>query len=296
MSLAVTNTTTWRVTALNSFTGSTTIERGTLEVNKLSDVGMDSSLALPIGSNATINLATTSQTATLRYVGAGDSTNRPLNLGGFPEIDASGTGPISFAASAFTADSATSGDLDLRGDFAGTNTILSDIPDYPGAAQMSLFKAGATTWELGGNNTFEGNISIANGTLSVSSESNLGLGTTISFFGGSGQADDKTLRITGTTFSGTNRTFNLTGGNTDVRLDIADPNHNFALTGTFQSSASDRLSKLGPGTLSYDAANAFAGDLDVLQGTLLVQRKPSMARQLFAPVPRWGALPPSRAP
>lgn len=217
VSLAVTNTTTWRVTALNDYTGTTTIERGTLEIEKLSDAGVASSIGAPVGSDATINLATTSQTAILRYVGMGDSTDRPLNLGRFPNIHSFGTGPLTFTAPAFTAASVSSGDLDLRGDYLGTNTVFSDIPDYPGAATMGLNIFGETTWELAGNNTFEGNVSLGQGTLSVSSDSNLGAGNAIEFLGGS-FSGEKTLLITGNTFAGTSRTINLSGGNTESTL------------------------------------------------------------------------------
>jgi autotransporter-associated beta strand protein len=130
----------------------------------------------------------------------------------------------------------------------------------PGGAYGSLAKTGTGTLTLSGANTYGGGTSLLGGTISVSSDSNLGIGGDLNFDGG-------ILRITGTSFSGTTRTINwgVNGGG----FDIADAAATFTLTDSPQVfSGPGGLIKRGAGTLVIDNNQNYEGLTDVQAGTL----------------------------
>src|SRR5205807_282583 len=115
----------------NTFAGQVAIQGGVLEVALLADQGTPSSL----GTGATtpaINIGSTTNTATLRYVGAtNSSTNRVVNLlgtTGGATLDASGAGTVTFTGN-LTATGAGSKTLTLTGSNTGANTMGGIIPD-----------------------------------------------------------------------------------------------------------------------------------------------------------------------
>lgn len=134
--------------------------------------------------------------------------------------------------------------------------IVDDVMGFPRGG--SLVKIGTGTMTLSGFNSHAGGTTFAGGTVSVSSENNLGDGLGgLTFNGG-------TLQITGTTFNATTR--NITWGAAGGGLDIADAGNTFtvsqALTGT------GGLTKAGAGTLVLTGANTYRGVTNVTGGIL----------------------------
>ncbi|MFA4945897.1 MAG: autotransporter-associated beta strand repeat-containing protein, partial [Lentisphaeria bacterium] len=99
----------WILSGANTFTGKTSINGGILSVASLNSVNggtASSSLGAPITiANGTIAIGSGATAATLLYTGAGETTDRVINLAGTTggaTIDQSGTGLLKFT-SAFTA-------------------------------------------------------------------------------------------------------------------------------------------------------------------------------------------------
>jgi fibronectin-binding autotransporter adhesin len=166
---------------LNTFTGQTNLRQGALAINTLRNYGAASSLGAP--SSTSVVIASTNS-STLSYTGTGDTTNRPVQVGGVAtgavtaSIANNGTGPLTFTATAFNTPVAMTGGaarvLALGGSFGNATTpnqILGVIADNTlngataPANQVSLTKNGAGAWKLSGANTYTGSSSITAGTL-----------------------------------------------------------------------------------------------------------------------------------
>lgn len=121
-------------------------------------------------------------------------------------------------------------------------------------------KTGLGTLVLNGANTYTQSTRISQGTLSVSSDANLGAPTAgIDIEGG-------TLQVMGTAFNGTDRAISL--GATGSGLDIADAGNTFTLSQAL--SGSGGMTKLGAGTLVLTGANTYSGGSRIDAGTLQV--------------------------
>ncbi|KQZ73892.1 hypothetical protein ASE06_16385 [Sphingopyxis sp. Root214] len=201
----------------SSFTGSTVINGGLLQVGCLADGGTNS--AIGAASNAAGNLVLNG--GTLSYVGAAGSTDRLFTLGGSAgsRLEASGSGAIAFTNTGAIAFSApgTNQTIALGGTNSGNNSLAAQITDN-GAGVTSLTKDGLGTWILNNpNSNYTGITTINGGVLGVDKLSNGGLASSI---GASSAAaanlvigNGSTLRYTGTGDT-TNRLFTLSAGTT----------------------------------------------------------------------------------
>ncbi|HQR41017.1 MAG TPA: autotransporter-associated beta strand repeat-containing protein, partial [Gemmatales bacterium] len=125
---------------------------------------------------------------------------------------------------------------------------------------FSLEKTQTGTLTLSGNNTYTGGTSISAGTLSVSSNSNLGgIGGGLTFNGG-------TLQVTGTTFNNNSRS--ITWGTSGGGFDITSAANTFTVSQNLTSGGS--LTKLGTGTLVLSGANTYTGGTNINAGILSV--------------------------
>lgn len=169
----------------NTYSGTTIISRGIVEVTKLADAGSASSFGT--GSSAsiiTLGDATTSAVgsnaiATIRYLGSTDSTtNRVLNLTNSDvaaEITAvsavlenNGTGSLKFTAPFTVGGTNTVGRVfKLTGTNTGANEIAG-IGEISAANPSSLVKEGTGTWTITGASTYTGGSTITGGRLLVS--------------------------------------------------------------------------------------------------------------------------------
>ena len=148
-------------------------------LNKVTGGSPASNLGAPAdAAKGTIALGRTDTTGTLRYTGAGETTDRIVDLAGTVGggvIDQSGVGLLRFTSD-FTATGAGSKTLTLTGSTAGTGEIAGAIVDHDTAMSLrtSLTKAGTGTWTLSGDNTYSGQTTISAGTLSIASDNGLG--------------------------------------------------------------------------------------------------------------------------
>ena len=143
------------------------------------------------------------------------------------------------------------GSNNLSTTFSGTITEC-------GCGLASLTKIGTGTLTLSGTNSYSGGTTFEGGTLSVSSEDNLGALTGgLTFNGG-------TLQITGTGFTSTART--IAWGAGGGGFDIANAANAFTVSQALAGAGG--LSKLGAGALVLSGANTYSGATAVDAGTL----------------------------
>jgi fibronectin-binding autotransporter adhesin len=160
--------------AANTYTAQTWIQSGVAEATVLANTGVASSLGTPTtDGNARIDLGVGTSVGGLRYVGTGDSTNRPIFLagssGGGGILDASGSGPVSFLGG-------VTGNAGTTLTLAGSNTGDNYITAITGS---NVTKTGAGTWVFG-TNSFTGRLSIEQGTIVATGDAPGGSGTSSS--------------------------------------------------------------------------------------------------------------------
>jgi len=156
----------------NSYLGATRLSASgvVLEVTKLANGGANSSIGA--SSNAAANLVI-NDGATLRYVGAGDSTDRLFQISGLAgtvvTLDSSGGGAIQFtnAASLSHSSSNLTRTLNLTGTNKGNNSVAYTLANN-GSGQLSVTKNGIGSWTLAGASSYTGATTINAGTLVVS--------------------------------------------------------------------------------------------------------------------------------
>ncbi|WP_082306272.1 autotransporter-associated beta strand repeat-containing protein [Pseudomonas kilonensis] len=181
-SLTKTGTGTWILTNNNSdYTGVTTISGGVLGVSKLSNGGAASGIGA--ASSAASNLVI-GNGSTLRYTGAGDSSNRLFTLAsGVSFLESSGTGAVNFTNTGTIG--LLSPNLARTVALGGTNTdsnTVAGVIGNSGTGITTLAKNGSGSWALTGNNTYTGNTVINDGNLTIgdgNTSGNLGTGNVI---------------------------------------------------------------------------------------------------------------------
>ena len=170
----------------NTYTGATTISQGTLSINTMGSVnGGNSAIGNPSSvANGLIVMGGAANTGTLLYTGAGNTSDRTIQIGnnsataastdtGGATIQNDGSGALSFTATNFnTAQTgviaSTARVLTLAGSNTGANTISGIIQDNTvggsGVGTVALTKSGPGTWALSGANIYTGLTTISGGT------------------------------------------------------------------------------------------------------------------------------------
>lgn len=248
----------------NTYTGKTSINAGTLSINRIFGVsGGSSSVGAPTtAANGTIAIGSGSSSASLVYTGLATTTNRVIDLAGTTggaTLDQSGTGLLKFT-SAFTASGAGSKTLTLQGSTAGSGEIAGAIVDNSGSNTTSLTKQGTGTWIVSGANTYSGGTNIAAGTLSFANGS-LGSSGNINFTGNSA------LQWNGTNTQDVSSRVVMNNGVTST----FDTNgNNVIFSSAVGSLSTGALVKNGAGTLTLNGSNTYTGTTTVSAGTMLV--------------------------
>lgn len=209
--------------------------------------------------------ATASTWNTLNLQNAGTSS-QALNLGADSVLTLAGGGVLGSGAGSV---SIANGSLAAGGELVVVNRntmqISSNIVET--AAGTALTKSGPGVLTLSGANTYSGPTQITQGTLAVSSDSNLGAGANISFGGGTLQANasfttPKSLSRTTSSVSVINTNgFNVTIGGTNDALQQTG-----AGVLTLTNGATGSTSTSPTGTLVL--ANATSGSSTLRGGTL----------------------------
>jgi len=281
-SVTKSGTGTWVLTGTNTYSGSTTVSAGTLVAahnNALGTTAAGTSVA--VGGTLAMTGGVSIGAETLSLTADTSASNSILTSiggsntwGGDITVDTgSGTGRTILNSEAgsnlLVAGnvnlSAGANDFVIRGD--GNGEISGQIT---GAQRLFKSSLGAGTWTLSGDNsaTFTGRTAIANGTLQVSSEANLGatpgsiVANQLSVGGGS---TNGTLKTTATMAISANRGIALNAGggtfNTDASTD---------LTVNSVISSTGNLTKSGAGSLILAGLNTYTGETFVNAGTLLI--------------------------
>ncbi len=229
--------------AANNYTGKTSILAGALSVSVLNNTGASGNL----GQNGTIDIGATTVAGQFIYTGAGETTDRVINLAGTTggvTLTQSGTGGNLKFTSAFTATGLGNKTMTLQGSTAGTGEIAGAIVNSTGL-NTGLTKTGTGTWTLGGANTFTGTTTVNQGTLrldyAVNDNSKLADtngplvlgGGTVELAGGTHTEVVLSTTIT----AGTNSTISRTSGSAVLRLNAMTVNTANSLTFTGNSIA-----------------------------------------------------------
>ena len=271
-SLTKSGTGVWTLTNANTYTGVTTLNAGVLSVASLPDGGV----AGPIGAatSAAGNLVLNG--GTLRYTGAGASTDRLFTLGvaAGSRLESAGTGTLVFGnpgAIAFTDSGART--LTLGG--SGDGSLAAALGDGTGGA-TSLTKTGAGTWTLAGTNTFTGTVTVSQGTLRLGSAGALGGGAALAFNPAAGDTavlqlngHDATTAGLGSSGAGDAVVENGAAGTATLTVSVAGTT-TFAGTLRNGSAGTLALTKAGAGTLVLAGANTYTGATTVDGGTLRI--------------------------
>ncbi len=206
------------LSATNStYTGATRITGGRLLVKSLRPVGEPSSLGQPtnaaagaivIGSGATIG-------SSLEYIGAGDTTDRVITMGGTTggaTLYHNGTGPLKFTRDL---DVAATGNKNLvfRGDSSAVAEFAGNLANVGGNV-ITVSKNDSGWWTFTGTNTFTGALTVDNGTLALSGSNALAGAVTVNagklIVSGALSQGAATCYVTGTTSS--NGVLRMTAG------------------------------------------------------------------------------------
>jgi autotransporter-associated beta strand protein len=177
----------------NSFSGQVSITQSTagqtttLQTANIGNAGANSAL----GKAGTINMGSTNESAftVLKYTGAGEITDKIINLSGTnatgqtvsggATLDQSGSGNLKFTSAMTSTGGTGAKKIFLTGSTSGTGEFAGAISDF-GANTNSLLKTGTGQWSLSGANTYTGATEVREGTLRISSGGSITSATTIS--------------------------------------------------------------------------------------------------------------------
>lgn len=190
-SLTKTGAGTLVLSGANTYTGGTNfgssgVIGGTIVVDNLKNGGVASSIGASSNANTNLIFGGATTAGVLRYVGAGDSTDRRFQMGGIgATIESSGTGALHFTNSGGPTYSTGSspGVLTLGGTNTDANSFAAAVGN-PSSNTTSLTKTGTGRWILTGANTYTGDTIIDAGTLEIGSSNRISDSSTLALNGG----------------------------------------------------------------------------------------------------------------
>lgn len=268
-----TGTGTQTLSGASTFGGRTKIWNGELSIASLNSVfggTAASHLGAPLdAAHGTISLGSLTMTGKLTYTGAGETTDRPLDLAGTTGsgiVNHSGSGVLKFVGGV---SSTGSGDkaLTIQGSTSGIGELAGVIADG-GAGKVSITKAGTGQWILSGANTFTGTTLLSAGSLVLGNNlalqnspvnpTNLGTVSTLS-------------GVTNPTFGGLFGSSNLNVTNNIFGLSLnAASGQSYSFSGVITGSPTLALRKIGFGTQTLTGVQTYTGGTTVSDGTLIL--------------------------
>jgi autotransporter-associated beta strand protein len=289
----LTKTGTGRVTlsGSNSFTGTTTVSAGTLEIRNNSALGTTAG-GTTVNSGAVLRLAggLTNVAESLTVNGTGISNDGALQ--NFSDTNVV-TGAITLGSAARI--NSNGGTLTINGNISGSGKALTaggagntTIAGVIGTGSGTLTKDGSGTLTLSGSNTYTGITTISEGTLSASSivvsggHSNLGNATSAVVLGSA--STKGTLSYTGNDATFT-RGFTINAGGGEIDVTTSGQTLSIGTNGISDGGAltiggagntsimsvvsgSGPLTKTGSGTLTLSGQNTYTGGTTVNAGAL----------------------------
>ncbi|TWT48378.1 beta strand repeat-containing protein [Botrimarina hoheduenensis] len=167
-----------RVTGANTYTGRTLINAATLEINSIENIGGPANaLGQPLVADAAIAFGNAAASGvhrgTLRYLGTGHTSNRPILMnGGVSDravIESSGTGPLILHGDVLT--NGNTQFLQLGGSNLGDNTLSGTIAPGNGTGVTNLVKDGVGKWIVSGSSpNLDGTLFVDSGRLVVTGQ------------------------------------------------------------------------------------------------------------------------------
>jgi fibronectin-binding autotransporter adhesin len=297
LGLTKTGSGTLTLTGANTYSGTTTISAGTLQVGNGSTTGALGTGAVVDNSALTFNRSDNltqagaiSGTGTLGQAGTGTLTLSATNTYTGATTVSAGTLKAG-SASAFGSNSAVTvasgATLDVAGfansigSLAGAGTVTNSSATAAiltaggnntsttasgtiqnGTGTLTLTKTGSGTLTLTGANTLTGGININAGTLNAGSSGALGSSGTIGFGGG-------TLQYSASNQTDYSSRFSAAGSQPwSIDTNAQSVTYASALAGTGST-----LTKLGSGTLTLSGANTYTGGTTVGAGTVIATVK-----------------------
>ncbi|MCX6878881.1 MAG: autotransporter-associated beta strand repeat-containing protein [Verrucomicrobia bacterium] len=264
IALTKTGAGTLTLTGVNTYSGTTTIQNGTVSV---ANPGPGGNLGT---ATSAVILGDASHQGILSYTANADLTyTRGFEVnagGGQMNITSSGkTLTLSTGAVITT----TTGAFTLGG--AGNVVVTSVISGSGG-----FTKANTGTLLLGSVNTYAGDTTISSGTLQLGNVAALPSGSGKGNLALSGTLDVNNLSITLNGLSGAG-TITNTGGSA-VTLTAGDNNAAGNFTGLLQDgSGTTSLTKIGTGVLRLGGVNTYSGDTTITGGTLQIDNAYAIA-------------------
>ena len=182
----------------NTYSGQTVLQGGTLRVSSFNRVvgGLpSSSLGAPRNDEqAEVVIGRRDQDADLAvvYTGAGETTDRVLNLSGKNvtfTLDHAGSGLLKFERGIGISGHSSGKTLILQGAESGQGELAGDLAnpfDRAGLARTTLIKRGQGTWVLSGKNTASGQTQVLEGNLVLKTAQSLSPETDLSLADGAG--------------------------------------------------------------------------------------------------------------
>lgn len=267
---------TWTLTGANSYTGTTTISAGTLNIQNATGLGttgagttVSSGATLQLQNNITVGTEglTVSGTGAAGQNGALVNVSGTSNYGGLLTLGAAATVSSDSGRLNLTNTGTITGNafgLTLTG--SGDGSVSSII----GTTSGTLIKSGSGTWTLSGANTFTGQLTVQAGTLSIDTINNasasgeLGNNALSVILGNTGGVTG-TLEYTGATASSSKKFTMATAGTGAFQIDTVGTI--LTLAGIIDGSGT--LNKTGAGTLTLTGVNTYTGGTTINAGIVV---------------------------
>jgi len=247
----------------NDYTGNTILSApGTLQSSAIGSRGAAGNLGA--GTNIIFNAVG----GRLLYTGAGETTDRMLEIRSGGIFEHAGSGPLAFTSP--TTATAGTKTLTVRNFAAAAGEFAAPVQN--GLGTVSLVKEGDGTWSLSASNTFSGTLAVNGGTLlltgadgavaasacTVSNGATLSLNNTAASNNANRLADGGSVTLLGGTlafthdagaadFSEATGALTIGGGSNTVSLTQAAAGHTAALTFTSLSCTGGTVNFVGAG-------------------------------------------------